>query len=653
LDTNRRREEDTSCNPMRITKVRIRNFRSIKSLDLDLDDTTVFIGPNNAGKTAILDSVRIALSRRWGQRGTGFTEYDVHSPDPDGDPRTLPSVSIEIMLEEPAAGIWPDDLVAALEDIMAIGATKRNQIALRIGCAWDADTETFEPSWEFLDAAGAPLTGKSQRATNLSGFFGYLPLFWLGALRDAADEFSPRSQHWGRLLRSVRIPDELEAEVKAALDALDVRMLAADARLGKIADTIGQATNVAEGDTPGSAKLRMLPMNMWDLLSRAGVVLRNETIRPWLPLGHHGQGLQSLSVIFLFEAAVGQQLAEDEHIGMEPVFAIEEPEAHLHPQAARMLWERISVLPGQKLVTTHSPYFVQHVPLHNLRIVRLRNGATEVVALPRRIVSTLPWTANVETLASGAARMLECDPETNCVASKEWFSEAIADRLAHFWNGDSQAAARRAAVMELRHACRILVSADDEAELGFMGRRVRGEIFFARRWILVEGPSEYLLLHALGKAMDWVLDRHGVAVIDFQNNGNAGVYPALAEAFGIPWRMITDGDVESTKFKAQILKRGFTEADIAGRFSTLPAPNTLEDQLLADGHEKLLRDTLADIGSPNAKTCPIDEFRGRLKNAKTAYMAALAPKIAADPALAALMPDPFVALIQGLKDGTI
>jgi predicted ATPase len=31
-------------------KISVRNFRSIESLDLDLDDTTVFIGANNAGK---------------------------------------------------------------------------------------------------------------------------------------------------------------------------------------------------------------------------------------------------------------------------------------------------------------------------------------------------------------------------------------------------------------------------------------------------------------------------------------------------------------------------------------------------------------------------------------------------------------------------
>ena len=72
---------------MRITSIRIENFRSIKSLYVELGETTVLIGPNNGGKTAILDAARIALTRRWGQRGTGFTEYDVHLAHEDDDPK--------------------------------------------------------------------------------------------------------------------------------------------------------------------------------------------------------------------------------------------------------------------------------------------------------------------------------------------------------------------------------------------------------------------------------------------------------------------------------------------------------------------------------------------------------------------------------------
>lgn len=105
------------CNTMRITSLKIQNFRSIKLLELELGETTVFIGPNNAGKTAILDAVRIALTRRWGQRRTGFTEYDVHLAKEDDEPKSSPGVIIELRAEEAVAGEWPDGMQQSLDDI--------------------------------------------------------------------------------------------------------------------------------------------------------------------------------------------------------------------------------------------------------------------------------------------------------------------------------------------------------------------------------------------------------------------------------------------------------------------------------------------------------------------------------------------------------
>ena len=157
---------------MRISRLKIENFRSIRNLDLELGDTTVFIGQNNAGKTAILDAVRIVLTRRWGQRGTGFTEHDVHRPGEQGDPRTLPPVKIELVIEEPSVGTWNADMVAALEDIMVLLPDSRNSLTLRVTCTWSDEKESFEPAWQFLDAAGQPLPER-RRATNLTGFFGY------------------------------------------------------------------------------------------------------------------------------------------------------------------------------------------------------------------------------------------------------------------------------------------------------------------------------------------------------------------------------------------------------------------------------------------------------------------------------------------------
>ena len=634
---------------MRITRLHIQNFRSVKDLTVDLGETTVLIGQNNAGKTAIIDAVRIVLTRRWGQRGTGFTENDVHRPDPDCDPRIQPPVTITLTMEENEPNEWDADMVAALTDIITIHVDGvRNALTLRVTCAWDPDKEVFDPAWQFLDSAGEPLPER-RRSINLTDFFGYMPIFWLGALRDAADEFTPRSGHWGRLLRSVRIPPELEAEALKTLADLDAKIIAADPRLTEIATMIGEATRVAVGEGSGSARLNTLPLAIEEMLQRTGIVMRNEDLRPWLPLGHHGQGLQSLAVIFLFQAAVLQQLVEEERPGIEAVFAIEEPEAHLHPQAARTLWNRTQALSGQKLMTTHSPYFVQHVPLRDLRLVRLRGGQTEVSALPGMVISDLPWNASLDGFLQGrGSRVFQRVPTTDRLAARSWFDRTMADALAHCYRNDPDPAARQEEIVVLRHSCRVLPTVEDENELGFHGRRVRGEIFFARRWILVEGVTEYLLVHALGNALNLPLDMHGIAVIDFQQSGSAGIYPALAEAFGIPWHMITDGDQEAAKFRQQILDRGFREDDLTGKFTTLSEDHDLEDQLLADGHERLLRKIMGTVGGQTALTCPFDEFKRRLKNKKTRYMGALSLRVAADKELAVKMPAPFVELIKSL-----
>ena len=129
-------------------------------------------------------------------------------------------MTITLIMEEGEPGEWDPDMVAALNDISDIHPDGvRNILSLRVTCAWNQDKETFDPAWQFLNAAGEPMPER-RRSVNLTGFFGYMPLFWLGALRDASNEFTPRSGHWGRLLRSVRIPPALEAEALKTLAQL-------------------------------------------------------------------------------------------------------------------------------------------------------------------------------------------------------------------------------------------------------------------------------------------------------------------------------------------------------------------------------------------------------------------------------------------------
>ena len=156
-----------------------------------------------------------------------------------------------------------------------------------------------------------------------------------------------------------------------------------------------------------------------------------------------------------------------------------------------------------------------------------------------------------------------------------------------------------------------------------------------------------MLIQALGQALGWPLDTHGVSVIDFQDTGtNPGVYATLAEAFGIPWHMIVDGDTAGKEFQNKLLNRGFRNEDLDGRCEMLPQGNNLEGQLIDDGHKHLLQEILEQEGVELSGNVKRD-----LSNNKAVYMSVLASKVESDPDLAPKMPSVFVDLITDLRDG--
>lgn len=190
------------------------------SLELELGGTTVLIGPNNAGKSAILEAVRILLTPRWRQRGTEFTENDVHRIDTNIDPRDSPPIRITLVSEESSPSEWHRDILADLDEVASLLPDGRNMISLQLTATWSQDSESFASKWQFLDADG---NAHSSRRNSIyrPRFLNYLPLHWLAALRDASNQFTPRSTYWGRLLKSIRIPRETEESALQTLEGVD------------------------------------------------------------------------------------------------------------------------------------------------------------------------------------------------------------------------------------------------------------------------------------------------------------------------------------------------------------------------------------------------------------------------------------------------
>ena len=224
---------------MRIARVEIENFRSIRHLSLDFGETTVFMGPNNAGKTAILDAIQLALPQYIEQRRKRFNEYDIHLKDDTVDPKDSGGASITL------TGVEEESTIEDLGDILQLDFdTNRQSVTIRTQYRWS--DETFEHNREFLDARGEQLVGSSSaNRTNLNKFRRYLPVFYLGALRTVNDEVSPRSsQFWRRLIEAVKIPADTESKTLEELNRLNEQVLKADPHLEQITKTLKRATEL-------------------------------------------------------------------------------------------------------------------------------------------------------------------------------------------------------------------------------------------------------------------------------------------------------------------------------------------------------------------------------------------------------------------------
>lgn len=634
---------------MRIKRVLISNFRSIRHAAIDFGETTVLIGPNNSGKTAILEAVRIALTRRWGQRGTGFTEYDVHLSATRLDPKTGDPVVIEIDLQESSPGEWAAEVVEALADIVQLDpSTGQYSIILRVSCTWDPGEESFVPKWEFLNTDRNPLVGRSARATNFQEFFSFIPVFYLAAIRDASDEFATRSQFWGRLLRTVQIPKALEERSIRVFNLLNAKLLAADPLLGDLTNSLSSISSVSNSGSPGTANLRVLPLNTWDLLSRAEIIYKTDAAKPWLPLIRHGQGVQSLSVIFLFRSFVEHLLEDLYRPESTPVLALEEPETHLHPQASRSLFRHVQALKGQKIVSTHSPYFLQHVPFRDLRVVRAGPDGTVVRSLPREFRGRLPRIGAIEPVLRKNPNLLEYDPGLGELVVKGELTQTAFRELLQAYQPEPRSTEYHSTLRTLYSASLEFIDDSELVKLETFARRIRGEIFFAHKWLLVEGQSEYHIITGMAQALDFNLDEHGISIIDFQNNGSPESFASLARALGYPWAMLVDGDDAGSRFLTAVEKRNFAATVITAQTRQL-SNGTLEEQLIADGLQHELRSILVSQGYAGAASFTDAQLLKALKDDKCSYAVELGAKCAADLALTNRMPRQLREIIEIVK----
>ncbi len=558
---------------MRLREISIKNFRCLQDVVIPIDDTSVLVGENNSGKTALLDALKILLPRNQAGRGKPFDEYDYYMSKVGDSPQTSDGIVIELWFREDKSDEWPEDLGNSLNEIIQTDPINDlDSIGLRASSKFDPISKVINNNWEFLDLNGEPLGGKGKSQSNLPKFHSYIRLFYLSALRDSDNEFSSRSQYWGRILRDIDISEDQRKSINEDLTKLNDELLKADPRFEQVRTVLSNIQKVITLGNEQNTSIQALPLNHWDLMSKSEVVIKARGSELNFPISRHGQGIQSLSVLFLFQSFIEVFLKPSFYPETEAILALEEPEAHLHPQATRALSKNLNELKSQKIISSHSPYFIQEIPFTQLRLFRKNGSASKVFYIKRKFSTKLPQSEELSKFCKNHATKYDYQSVISKLNVKGKMEQKEYRSLLQIYPEQKDVHDQ---IKKLYNESQHFISDDELNDLNTYAKRVRGEILFACAWLLCEGQSEYLLIHYFADLLGKPLDQFGISVIDFQNNGSPGAFVGLAQNFEIPWIMFCDNDEGGLKFLKQVEGYGITTEEI--KKLVLPIPEEKSD----------------------------------------------------------------------------
>lgn len=339
---------------MQVRRLRIQRFRGIEYLDLHPRQKTVLVGPNNSGKSTVLEALDLLLHSGAGRPRPNPTEVDYFDRDP-------------------SQGFRIEAILGDLDDAALANATDALEgwdIANRRGVA-EPDGDGVEPIIR-VEVAGTPdleylhSYAKSELTGRRFGRGDRSQIGWVfdGRSRDPSRQLA---FYQGGLLDQLFRDLDLDPAIQALRDGLEVGadrlndhpIIAGELRA--IENDLRALGLMAEGETEFEAGA----ISRRELLQSLRLAMPGRGDEP-IPILRQGRGAQRLVVL-----AILLRLARVNR-GPSLIGAFEEPEEALEPlrqtQAAQMLAE-ISSTGGQIFVTTHSPDVVRAFDLADIVLI--------------------------------------------------------------------------------------------------------------------------------------------------------------------------------------------------------------------------------------------------------------------------------------------
>ncbi len=509
-----------------IDTVRIANFRAIKNLEVKLSKMTVLVGANNAGKTSFLRAMHLAL----GIDRKIVNREDVHDDGTNDvfekeiiiDVRIIPVDANGKRIKEFSPN-WADcngisgNLKADLDD--------QEFFAFRTKYKFDALIQTFRQETFVLKEW---LIFNDWQNTNIEekGFqkLESIPLIFVDAQRDIQADLKDRSSFLGRMTNKPDIDPSKIAPIESQINQLNADIIAASPNLEKLKEKLKKLNETVLSSGSDGVEISPINKKIKDIGRNLNIHF-NDTGAQSFPLEYHGMGTRSWASLLTLNAFIAWQ--EENNDPYFPILALEEPEAHLHPNAQRQLYHQLSNISGQKIISTHSPFVAVQCDLMDLR-----HFYKDGVDLK---VGQLQFSEPIEKRIGEIKVELE-NPITPNSQKKGLQKEK--ERL----------------LLEKRGK----INKEEKRKIERNILNSRGEALFSKALVFFEGETEEQALPILAKEK---IGRHpfelGINFIGVGGKENYKPFLTLAKFLNIKWYILSDGDGDGddnteTKVKEQI-----------------------------------------------------------------------------------------------------